>query len=711
MINFIKSTYYLILLMIACIALNSCEGCKNLSKEPSFHIELQVDSGYLFTHQKKIITLDIQPREGFTGEGCSVKELTVTKGKLCLEVTGEELHVGQKLTFGKHQLLFEPTTGERGEVCIEMTLMDEKGREATTGLMLELDRLALKVSLQADNYNPLNNRYLFPYQDAKIILHISSSANQEEADQLTYSLKEITVQGGKLLLASTGEELQANSTIVFDKQELLFRPEINLKEGNTNYYNNAAVGEGYIHLKVIAQSGEYDTELKLIISKAPFIAKMWNAYSYIYSYQTEKIELSISSDRVKVDKLDYFVQDLEVSKGQLFLASTGEEIKTGTKLQFGKQNLIFQPEKGEAGEALIKLTIANDQKETCVAELKIEIQPTDFRAKLEAENIGLYVHKEAKLALEISSYKYEEGAENLNYSVKEIEVSKGKLFLEATGEELKVVSPLSFGKQDLLFKPNGEIGEADIKLVVTNGKDSKKTVEIKLYVKPIKFKVITSLEKLREADKTYPILKNSDVGKLNIQISDVDQGLREEVWKLVAWNFTDGITRKLVTASDLKELKEFPLTFGANLLYLGIDKINIGTSPRLQLTIEGPGKVIKEVDVPLSTLQNEIVSDRTMNFLFSIIEVDTKIGEYLSQPLNPSRRDEVKELSKLAQGKIEWFGAFYNELKKDGPWWQSPALLNLSKKPLKMLGDFIEGGLILRFMEKKKQLDTFYKIV
>jgi hypothetical protein len=75
-------------------------------------------------------------------------------------------------------------------------------------------------------------------------------------------------------------------------------------------------------------------------------------------------------------------------------------------------------------------------------------------------------------------------------------------------------------------------------------------------MKPIYFKVDAWL---KEPSKEEQEQVKSDCCLLEIMLSDIDKDLMEEPWKLVGWEYSDGIKRSLLSGSkQLGELDIFP---------------------------------------------------------------------------------------------------------------------------------------------------------
>ena len=174
-----------------------------------------------------------------------------------------------------------------------------------------------------------------------------------------------------------------------------------------------------------------------------------------------------------------------------------------------------------------------------------------FKINLEASSRKLFIGGEAKILLDIYAATDAIEAVRSVYSIKEIELSKGKLFLEATGEELKAGQKLTFGKHNLVFKPNGTQGEATIKITLTNEQAIEEQASLILSIQPITFNATATVVASTEEEKK---LIKGDFATLEIVLSDIDKALSGELWKLVYWKGSDNTVRDIVSR-DLHPLR------------------------------------------------------------------------------------------------------------------------------------------------------------
>jgi len=248
--------------------------------------------------------------------------------------------------------------------------------------------------------------------------------------------------------------------------------------------------------------------------QASFEIELVASKSELFPSEKSEITLAILSNDNRASSLEYSIEKLELTRGKLFLEGTDSEIAPGMKLNFGVQKLTFKPSK-EGGNATINLTVVSSEGHA--SEAKIEVKVMDVRLDWQADTANISVHQDVPIALKLSS-SYQK-AQNLTYTIKEIESIKGTLLFEDSGEEVKGKDMLNYGIQKLIFKPSGELGEATIKLTVISSEGHQVSTTFRLEVKPIDFQ-ISMQSAFKEA-----FADNNSVILLNI-LSDVEESKR-----------------------------------------------------------------------------------------------------------------------------------------------------------------------------------------
>jgi ankyrin repeat protein len=320
-----------------------------------------------------------------------------------------------------------------------------------------------------------------------------------------------------------------------------------------------------------------------------------------------------------------------------------------------------------------------------------------FSIKLKTPSKSIFTHQEAKLALSISSKEKEMKGEvkKLTYSVKEIVATKGTLYLENTGEKIQKDTKLAFGKQALLFKPSSETGEAHVKLLVESNKGGEAVVSIFLTIKPIDFKVSTLLKVVPQDMEN---LAQEDVALLEIMLSDIDPALMEESWKLSSWRCSDGVIRDILNEQG-EELMVYSLSSKEkNKLYLKLNDLKLDALIVFTLTVEGPGKTTKEVNLPLSPVLKNLISTKVQALLTSIEQENKKVKNYLKMPAKADNYETVREAQEEVEKDIKKLKGIITSINSN--YGETAMMPSATVKDLKKAQDNIKD-----LKKKKKSLD------
>ncbi|MHB9147571.1 MAG: ankyrin repeat domain-containing protein [Candidatus Amoebophilus sp.] len=379
---------------------------------------------------------------------------------------------------------------------------------------------------------------------------------------------------------------------------------------------------------------------------------------YLEAHDMAKITLVIEAKNEAAQKCHYTTLKWEVLsnlQGQL-LDQNLAVITEDTELSNGENILYYNPL--GIGHHNLKLVLVDQHR---LSEQEVTLDPITvkekkelpFYLKLETPSKSIFTHQDAKLALSIFSKEKEqkEEAAKLTYTVKEIELTKGALFLESTGEVIKTDTKLAFGKQTLLFKPSvGETGEAHLKLLVESNKGGEAVASIFLTIKPVEFKVSALL---KEAPKEVANHIQEDIALLEIMLSGIDPTLVEESWKLSSWKCSDEIIRDILNEQG-EELTVYPLSAKEkNKLYVKLNDLNLDGSHSLTLAIEGPGKTVKEVNLPLLPVLKNLIGIKVQALLASSEEKNKKAKNYLKIPAKASNYDSIKEAREEVEKDID----------------------------------------------------------
>jgi ankyrin repeat protein len=423
---------------------------------------------------------------------------------------------------------------------------------------------------------------------------------------------------------------------------------------------------------------------------------------YLESHDMAKITLVIEAKNVEAEKCHYNTLKWEGSsnlRGQL-LDQNLAVITEDAELLNGENTLYYNPL--ETGQHTIKLILADQHrltnKEVILGPITVkEKKELPFSIKLKTPSKSIFTHQEAKLALSISSKEKEikEEAKKLIYRVKEIESTKGVLYLESTGEVIQKDTRLAFGKQTLLFKPSGETGEAHVKLLVESNKGGKAVVSIFLTIKPVDFKVSTLL---KEAPKEVTNHIQEDIALLEIMLTAIDPALMEEPWKLSSWRSSDGVIRDILSEQG-EELSVYPLSSKEkNKLYVKLNDLKLDALIVFTLTVEGPGKTIKEVNLPLSPVLKNLISTKVQALLASIEQENKKLKNYLKMPAKADNYDAIREAQEEVEKDIKKLKGIITSINSN--YGETASMPRATVKDLQKAQDNIK-----ELKKKKKSLD------
>jgi ankyrin repeat protein len=165
---------------------------------------------------------------------------------------------------------------------------------------------------------------------------------------------------------------------------------------NELYYAPIGTGEHILTLKVTDAYHDLEKEIvfKTIHVKdkrdIPFEAVMDTADKSIFVHKQAILSLSLSSNLKEASGLAYKVKAIEVTQGALFFEEGHEEVKVGSKLKWGKQNLLFKPRSDihEETLAIIKLTLENDKGNEAKLVTTITVKPVRYKLQAWAKELS-----------------------------------------------------------------------------------------------------------------------------------------------------------------------------------------------------------------------------------------------------------------------------------------------------------------------------------
>ena len=503
----LKPWYLLLLLFL----FNSCDACKNntasSTEQVSFEIELFASKNELLPREKSEITLTILSNDARAASlEYSLDKLELTHGKLLWQETGKELETGTKLNFGPQKLVFEPSK-EGGNATINLTVVSSEGYASTDKIDIKV--MDVKLDWQADTTN------ILAHQRVPIALKLSSS--YQKAQTLSYTIKEVESLKGTLVFESSGEEVKDKDILNYGVQNLIFKP-------------SGELGEAYVKITIISSEGhEVSTTFRLEVKPLDFQISMQSAFKDAFTDNNSLVQLNIVSDVEEANRLTYRVKEVKATKGNIFFENSGEEVKIGDTLTYGMQSLIFKPSE-ELEEAVISLTVVNQEGEERSATLTFNVKTVGFDFRIRSSEKNIFTQQKAEIELDIKAISSWNGSE-LNYTIKEVETSFGSLTFKnsgkvvAAGEQIR----LTYLGQKLLFDPMGQSGEAVIKLTVVSSEGEERSATLTFNVKTIgfDFKMRSNKRSIYASQKVEIGLEIDtksgwNVNELNYTIKEVD---------------------------------------------------------------------------------------------------------------------------------------------------------------------------------------------
>jgi hypothetical protein len=228
-----------------------------------------------------------------------------------------------------------------------------------------------KVCFDLDGTVDKDTLYLDEASKVKLVLNITpTSAVAKKARYQVVSWHVSSRMQGQLFLDK--EKVTSESRIPAGKHEL--------------YYKPAATGKHTIVLQITDQYNDLKKEVvfKTIHVKAkkdiPFEAAIAMESKSIFVHKQAILSLFLSFSLKEASGLTYNVKAIAVEQGDLFFEEGHEEVKVGSKLKFGSQNLVFKPHGGVVQETLasIKLTLENDKGNETKLTTFIAVKPASF---------------------------------------------------------------------------------------------------------------------------------------------------------------------------------------------------------------------------------------------------------------------------------------------------------------------------------------------
>jgi ankyrin repeat protein len=325
-----------------------------------------------------------------------------------------------------------------------------------------------------------NTLYLEVHDMAKITLTIDPV--NELAQRCEYMILEWKTAEGM-----QGQLLDQNMAVITSESRLV-------NGDNILYYNPLKAGGHTLKLTLADQHRLSEKEVTIDSinvkekKELPFSIKLKTPSKSIFTHQEAKLALSISSKekemKEEAKKLTYSVKEIAATKGTLYLESTGEVIQKDTRLDFGKQTLLFKPS-NETGEAHVKLLVESNKGGEAVVSIFLTIKPIDFKVsallKEAPKEVTNHIQEDIAL-LEIMLSDIDPALMEEPWKLSSWRCSDGVIrdILNEGGEELSVYPLSSKEKNKLYVKLNDLSLDAPHLLTLAIEGSGKTTKEVNL---------------------------------------------------------------------------------------------------------------------------------------------------------------------------------------------------------------------------------------
>lgn len=513
----------------------------------------------VYSYQTANIDLNLTSKyEGAKKLAYFVKELEVTKGELVAEDGEKKIEVGSPIAYGMQNIQFKPT-GEAGIAKIDITIQNkETGSESKRSMTIPVKPVTFKTKINLRNATQEENK-LIPGDIA--VLEIMLFDIDKDLKAENWNISEYRFS----------DSIKRNVTDKDLKQGNAFPLEV--KVGNKFYIELPNIQLDQNPSFIFTIEGPGGTKQEHTEYLAPVQRKI------IHNQQQQFLQ----SVEEQADVLNKTLKSpTKGSNYGLIKRASRASMRRIADLQEGLVNLRNRFGGSDEGKLskIVKDLEDLEKKQEKLDTLKqsCKNKQSCFQATLSAESSSIFSHKEAKLTLDLSSD--EETAKELMYTIKHLEVEGGKLLLERTREELKEGNKLTFGKQHLILQPDINAENITVSLNASNNKNGEANASVVVEVKPIKFQADAWL---KESDPKDPKRIKGDHAILEVMISDMDDELAKEPWRLVAWSFGKDIVPAVI--SNIEASEEFR-EFETALENLNLTLVEGGSEKKLKDTIE-----------------------------------------------------------------------------------------------------------------------------
>lgn len=475
-----------------------------------------IEKEWLFPYQEGKLRLELSAKSAEASKlEYKIKSVKVEKGIL-LNSAREELKEGDKIELKEYNLVFIPK-GE-GRAKIEVEIENEESTSKSGIISFEIKPVVFDLS------SSLNIVEEGAGEQAEVNIIIPATGNDldkeafkvvgvEFSDSLTRKL--LSVEGDDLI----GSKLRTGSKYTFSWPVQKVQDGVKMK------------------IKLEGAGGVYEKELDFSQMMKQALTKKGKEALEIAKRSRTKTQGILA---MKVEERSYekvISGESEVQKDLTDIVAQISKLEANGLEKSGLDAL-----KKEENELRIQLEKAQEHSK------KISEKKFAFNVHLQLERQETFAHIPVALKLSLSSN--EPLARKLNYQIKDITVTKGKIYGKIGGEVL-IGSKVDFGDTNLKFIPSGEMGEAKVNITIENKKGAEESIEAVIKIKPVEYKVHVRPFDAKKQKEGY--------GKLDVSI-ETDKLLEKEKFKVIGWKFKKGnrdmVIEERVGTEDFRIFKE-----------------------------------------------------------------------------------------------------------------------------------------------------------
>jgi hypothetical protein len=667
-------------------------------------LDWQADTANISAHKDVRVALKLsssyQKAQNLT---YTIKEIESIKGTLVFEDNEKNVKIGDTLNYGVQNLIFKPSK-ELGEANIKLTVISSGGHEVSTTFTLEVKPVDFQISMQS--------AFKDAFTDNNSLWQLNIVSDLEEANRLTYRIKEIKATKGSIFLKNSEEEIKIDDPLNFGIQNLIFKP-------------SKELGEAVIHLTVVSSEGEErSASLTLEVKSANFSLRLKSDEQNIFVSQKVRIELGINHNHYS-SKLTYKLKEAEISFGSLTFRDTGRSVLDSEKLELNRygESLTFDP-MGGSGEAVISLTVVSSEGEEKTASVIINVKTVDFDFKMRPLQDHIFSHQKAIISTQSQINTWM--APELNYTVKQIDSSFGSLTFKGSGKAVTAgdeIKLFSFYDEALVFDPMGQMGEAIINMTVVSSEGIDRSASITIHIVPLDFDV-EAVAGIKVYSGMWPDFKYRNTVELKVIDKKYNnKSLNSGPWNVISWSFSDGVKGKLMD-EDKKEISALPITLNRNRearFCIDIGSVKIDKVPKIRFLIEGAQGITRDVEVSLEKAQGMALAMKIGAYTEFAKRISKKIEEFLPGGWQCksylASSEKIQEIRMLSERADELFNRFEKVRKQLSPldgWWKGPALKSLialknayGDMAIDDLNSLIED-VLPTLLKRKVKLDDLY---